>query len=122
MVDPPPPITDDRPLGERDDVVIDVVRVRFSEAEVEAVRDRMWRSIPREDWSSFGLDGTGYGIKLQRVNLYLVNPPEGAVGRHQHRFRSGHFRGSVGGRFRVRGHRTARRSVDLHRGGVRASL
>ena len=79
VVDPPPPITDDRPLGERDDVVIDVVQVRFSEAEVEAMRDRMWRSIPREDWRSFGLDGTGYDIKRQRVTLYLVNPPEGAL-------------------------------------------
>ena len=80
VVDPPPPITDDRPLGERDDVVIDVVQVRFSEAEVEVMRDRMWRSISREDWSSFGLDGTGYDITRQRVSLYLVNPPEGALG------------------------------------------
>lgn len=80
VVDPPPPITDDRPLGERDDVVIDVVQVRFSEAEVEVMRDRMWRSISREDWSSFGLDGTGYDVKRQRVSLYLVNPPEGALG------------------------------------------
>ena len=79
VVDPPPPITDDRPLGERDDVVIDVVQVRFSEAEVEVIRDRMWRSISREDWRSFGLDGTGYDIKRQRVSLYLVNPPEGAL-------------------------------------------
>lgn len=79
VVDPPPAITDDRPLGERDDVVIDVVQVRFSEAEVEVIRDRMWRSIPREDWRSFGLDGTGYDIKRQRVTLYLVNPPQGAL-------------------------------------------
>ena len=79
VVDPPPPITDDRPLGERDDVVVDVVQVRFSEAEVEVIRDRMWRSISREDWRSFGLDGTGYDIKRQRVSLYLVNPPEGAL-------------------------------------------
>lgn len=79
VVDPPPPITDDRPLGERDDVAVDVVQVRFSEAEVEVMRDRMWRSIPREDWRSFGLDGTGYDIKRQRVSLYLVNPPEGAL-------------------------------------------
>ena len=78
-VDPPPPISDDRPLGERDDVVIDVVRVRFSEAEVEAMRDRMWRSISRQEWRDFGLDGTGYDIKRQRVTLYLVNPPDGAL-------------------------------------------
>ena len=78
-VDPPPPITDDRPLGERDDVDVDVVQVRFSEAEVEAMRDRMWRSISREEWSEFGLDGTGYDVERQRVTLYLVNPPAGAL-------------------------------------------
>ncbi|MCY4423332.1 MAG: hypothetical protein OXC06_09705 [Acidimicrobiaceae bacterium] len=79
VVDPPPPITDDRPLGERDGVVVDVVQVRFSEAEVEAMRDRMWRSISREEWREFGLDGTSYDVKRQRVTLYLVNPPEGAI-------------------------------------------
>ena len=79
VVDPPPPITDDRPLGERDGVVVDVVQVRFSEAEVEAMRDRMWRSISREEWREFGLDATGYDVKRQRVTLYLVNPPEGAI-------------------------------------------
>ena len=70
-----PPPTDDRPLGERG-VAIDVVQVRFSQAEVEAIRDQMSRSIfPRD----FGLDGTGYDIHRQRVTLYLVNPPEGAL-------------------------------------------
>ncbi|MCY4135211.1 MAG: hypothetical protein OXG30_09915 [bacterium] len=78
-VDPRPPITDHRPLGERDDVVIDVVQARFSELEVEAMRDEIWESISREDWNGFGLDGTGYDIKRQRVTLYLVNPPVGAL-------------------------------------------
>ena len=75
-VDPPPPITDDRPLGERDDVVIDVVRVRFSLPEMEALLDETSGSIPSR---KFGLDGTGYDITRQRMTLYLVNPPEGAL-------------------------------------------
>ena len=78
-VRPRPPITDDRPLGERDDIVIDVVRVRFSEAEVKAIRDKIRSSLSYEDWTEFGLNGTGYDIKRQRVTLYLVNPPEGAL-------------------------------------------
>ena len=76
---PRPPITDPRPLGERDDVVIDVVQVRFSELEVEAVRDELMASIPWEDWSDLGLNGSGYDIKRQRATLYLVNPPEDAL-------------------------------------------
>ncbi len=76
---PRPPITDPRPLGERDDVVIDVVRVRFSELEVEALREELMGSIPWEDWSDLGLDGSGYDTKRQRVTLDLVNPLEGAL-------------------------------------------
>ena len=74
-----PPITDDRPLGEREDVVIDVVQVRFSEADVEAVRDRISKAVSGRGWQYFGVDGTGYDIHRQRVVLYLVNPPEGAI-------------------------------------------
>ena len=74
-----PPITDDRPLGEREDVVIDVVQVRFSEADVEAVRDRISMAVSGRGWQYFGVDGTGYDIHRQRVVLYLVNPPEGAI-------------------------------------------
>ena len=79
VVDPRPPITDDRPLGEREDVVIDVVQVRFSELEVEAMRDELMGAIPMQDWWDFGLDGTSYDVRSQRVTLYLVNPPEGAL-------------------------------------------
>ena len=74
-----PPITDDRPLGEREDVVIDVVQVRFSEADVRAVRDRVNKAVSGKEWQDFGLDGTGYDIHRQRVVLYLVNPREGAL-------------------------------------------
>ena len=70
------PVTDDRSLGEREDVVIDVVQVRFSEADVRAVRDRINKAVSGKD---FGLDGTGYDIHRQRVVLYLVNPQEGAL-------------------------------------------
>ena len=75
-VDPRPPITDPRPLGEREDMVIDVVRVRFSEAEMLAMADRVRRAISGRD---FGLDGSGLYISRRRVHLDLVNPPEGAV-------------------------------------------
>ena len=78
-VDPPPPVTDDRPLGERDDVVIDVVRVRFSLPKMETLLDETSRSIPPEEWRGLGLDGTAYDIQRQRMNLILVNPPEGAL-------------------------------------------
>ena len=70
------PVTDDRSLGEREDVVIDVVQVRFSEADVRAVRDRINKAVSGKD---FGLDGTGYDIHRQRVVLYLVSPREGAL-------------------------------------------
>ena len=85
VVRPPPPITDDRPLGERDDAVIDVVRVRFSELEVEAMREELMGSIPWEDWSDLGLNASGYDIKRQRVTINLVNPPEGALGEIEER-------------------------------------
>ncbi len=75
-VDPRPPVTDPRTLGEREDVVIDVVRVRFSEAELLAMADRVHRAIAGRD---FGLDGSGLYISRQRVHLDLVNPPEGAL-------------------------------------------
>ena len=78
-VDPRPLITDDRPLGERDDVVIDVVQVRFSVPEVESMLDELMGAIPLEDWRGFGLDGSGYDIHRQRATLYLVNPPQGAL-------------------------------------------
>ena len=70
------PVTDPRPLGEREDVVIDVVRVRFSETELLAMADRVRRAISGR---AFGLDGTGLYISRQRVHLDLVNPPEGAI-------------------------------------------
>ena len=79
VVRPPPRITDERSMGERDDVVIDVVQVRFSELEVEAMREDLTGSIPWEDWSDLGLDGSGYDLTRQRVTLDLVNPPEGAL-------------------------------------------
>ncbi len=74
--DPPRPITDDRPLGEREDVAIDVVRVRFSLAGMDAVRAEISRAMSGRD---FGLNGSGFYMNRQRVSLDLVNPPEGAL-------------------------------------------
>ena len=70
------PMPDRRPLGERDDVVIEVVQVRFSEAELLAMARRVRRAISGRD---FGLYGSGTYISRQRVSLDLVNPPEGAL-------------------------------------------
>ena len=76
-VRPRPPITDPRPLGERDDVVIDVVQVRFSETEFQDMADAVRTAIAGRD---FGLGGSGTYTSRQRVYLDLVNPPEGALG------------------------------------------
>ena len=75
-VSPRPPITDSRPLGERDDVVIDVVQVRFNKAEFAAMADRVRSAIAGRD---FGLFGSGNYTSRQRVYLDLINPPEGAL-------------------------------------------
>ncbi|MYH97715.1 MAG: hypothetical protein F4129_14565 [Acidimicrobiia bacterium] len=75
-VSPRPPITDSRPLGERDDVVIDVVQVRFNEAEFAAMADRVRSAIAGRD---FGLFGSGTYTSRQRVYLDLVDPPDGAL-------------------------------------------
>ena len=75
-VRPRPPITDPRPLGERDDVVIDVVQVRFSETEFLAMADRVRTAITERD---FGLFGSGTYTSRQRVYLDLADPPDGAL-------------------------------------------
>ena len=56
------PSRDDLPLGKRDDVVIDVVQVRFSRLEVAVLREELMGGIGSEDWRSFGLDGSGYDV------------------------------------------------------------
>ncbi|MXW57118.1 MAG: hypothetical protein F4124_00965 [Acidimicrobiia bacterium] len=84
--DPRPRITDDRPLGERDDVVIDVVQVRFSKLDMEAMFDEVNEIIPLEDGRDFGLEGLGYSVNHQRMYLDLVNPPEGAFAEIAKRF------------------------------------
>ncbi len=75
-VRPRPPITDPRPLAERDDVVIDVVQVRFNEAELAAMADRVRNAIAGRE---FGQVGSGTYTSRQRVYLDLVDPPEGAL-------------------------------------------
>ena len=75
-VRPRPPITDPRPLGERDDVVIDVVQVRFSEAEMLAMAKAVSSAISGRD---FGIEGLGTYTSRQRVGLDLVDPTEGVL-------------------------------------------
>lgn len=70
------PITDDRPLGERDDVEIDVVQVRFNDATRSATQNRAHDAVAA---LGIGFDGSGFDMARQRVVLYLVNPPPGAI-------------------------------------------
>ena len=71
-----PPIADDRPLGERDDVEIEVVQVRFNDATRDAAQDEAHRTVAA---MGIGFDGSGFDMARQRVVLYLVNPPPGAL-------------------------------------------
>ena len=68
MVSPRPPIRDPRPLGERDDVAVDVVQAAFTEAELMAARDEFWSDRPPYVLSG-GIDTT-----KNRMSVNLVDP------------------------------------------------
>lgn len=68
VVSPRPPITDSRPLGERDDVVIDVVQAEFTEAELMAANDEFWRDPP-----PYVLSG-GTSTTRNRMTIDLIDP------------------------------------------------
>ncbi len=72
---PPPPITDERALGERDDVAIDVVPVDFTEAQLRATQQHLGELLGAE----LGLLGSGIDTTKNRITLDLVDPPEGAL-------------------------------------------
>ena len=75
LVMPKPPITDYRTLGEREDVTIDVVQVRYSEAELEAVQQEIRHAVSSRDFQmAWGID-----VKRNRMSLDLYDPPEGAL-------------------------------------------
>ena len=66
-----PPITDDRPLGERDDMPIDVVQVAFDDASRSAAQNKAHNAVAA---MGIGFDGSGFDMARQRVVLYMVNP------------------------------------------------
>ena len=71
-VDPPPAITDDRSLGERDDVVVDVVPAAHTLAELESVGPRV------DELIGAGLPVVGFGVQesLNRLAVDLVDPTD----------------------------------------------
>ncbi len=71
------PDGDPRSLGEREDVTIDVVQVRYSQAELEAIQEQIMDTV-----SGRNLDETVSArifIRRNRVGLGLFNPPEGTL-------------------------------------------
>ncbi len=70
-VEPPPPITDPRPLSQRDDFVFDVIQLEFSEQELRATQVDLRRLFEEP---GTGLDGMGVDITKNRVTLWSVDP------------------------------------------------
>ncbi len=70
------PITDPRPLGERDDVFVDVVQVQHTEA---ALRATMTRGLADVAWADYGMSALANGLDRNRLELALIDPPEGAL-------------------------------------------
>ena len=68
---------DTRRLGERDDVTIDVVLVRFSQAHLEAIQQQIMASVSGPDFDRSV--GSGLSITQNRVSLDLLNPPDGTL-------------------------------------------
>ena len=68
-VEPRPSITDLRSLGEREDVTIDVVQVRYSRAELEAMQQQISRAVLGRD---FGVMVAGIDIKPESTGRYSV--------------------------------------------------
>ena len=67
-VSPRPPIGDHRPLGQRDDVALDVVQADFSEAELMAAADEFWADRP-----PYVLSG-GISTTRNRLSIDLIDP------------------------------------------------
>ena len=70
------PPNDTRPLGMRDDVVIEVARVEFTFDDLQSAQERISAALFRRD---VGLWGLGIDMSRNRVSLDLANPPPGAV-------------------------------------------
>ncbi len=72
MVNPRPPVRDDRPLGERDDLAFDVVEAEFSEAHLRGLQDVIFQSDFRPGFSM----GGGIDPTLNKLALDLVDPTD----------------------------------------------
>lgn len=70
-MEPPPPITDTRPLGERDDVVIDVVKAEHTEATLLQTQRRMRQLL---DPAIASRSSSGLRIQFNTVELGLFDP------------------------------------------------
>ncbi|WP_420436639.1 hypothetical protein [Candidatus Poriferisodalis sp.] len=69
-------VEDMTPLGQRDDLVLEVVQVTFSEGELIVAEEQ----ISSATWDQeLGIYGYGIDVKRNRVNLDVVNPPPGAL-------------------------------------------
>ena len=75
-VEPPPPITDARPLGERDDFAFDVVQVRFTETELFDAQEELHRLFGLE---GSGLQSSGIDTVRNRVSIDLVDPTPAGI-------------------------------------------
>lgn len=77
----PPPGNDSeadpRPLGERSEVTIDVVQVRYSKAELETTNQQIMDAVSGRDFADSLM--TLILITKNRLNLSLFNPPEGTI-------------------------------------------
>ena len=71
------PSADPRPVGERENVTIDVVQVRYSQAELEAIQQQIRDAASGRDLAESML--SVIHIRKNRVRLDLLNPPEGAL-------------------------------------------
>ena len=71
------PDVDPRSLGERADVTIDVVQVRYSQAELEAIQEHIMGAVSGRDLGE--TVSAWIFIRRNRVGLGLFNPPEGTL-------------------------------------------
>lgn len=69
-------VDDLRPLGQRDDLVLEVVQVRYSERELMAAEEQISAATWDQD---LGIYGYGIGVKRNRVIVWVENPPPGGL-------------------------------------------
>ena len=72
VISPRPPIADDRPLGQRDDLAFDVVEAEFSEAHLQALQ----RVVFQAGALPGAVMGGGVDPTLNRVAFDLVDPTD----------------------------------------------